>query len=86
MVQWLRIRLPVHGTRVLSLVQEDPHATTKTQHSQRKRSNKESQLQTYCLCFLGVRDGEPASSLALRWSLTWRPRTSLPCGGGFLLT
>ena len=25
MVQWFRIRLPMQGTRVRSLVQEDPH-------------------------------------------------------------
>ena len=25
-VQWLRIRLPIQGTQVRSLVREDPHA------------------------------------------------------------
>ena len=34
MAQWLRIRLPMQGTRVRALVQEDPtcHGTTKPMH------------------------------------------------------
>ena len=33
-VQWLRIRLPMQGTRVLALVWEDPtcHGATKPEH------------------------------------------------------
>ena len=41
MVQWLRVHVPMHGALVLSLVRElEPHAVTKTQHSQIKTKNK----------------------------------------------
>ena len=41
MVQWLRVHAPMQGALVRSLVRElEPHAVTKTQHSQIKTKTK----------------------------------------------
>ena len=80
--QWLRIRLPMQGTRVWSLVQEDPtcHGATKPMHHNYWTCTLEPTSHNYWACMLQLlkptpRAGAPQQEKPPQWeacAVQWR--------------